>query len=164
VPLELMAAKLREAVAARRSDDFAIIGRTNGVRASNMEDALRRAEAYREAGADVLLLSPRTAEEARFIGERLAPPLMHLVAAGGLGSSLGLTAAEMNALGFRILVDTQTPLLVAYRAWKQCYAEMAKGMDMPSMPPGAGKRLQDELHADIGLERLLQVERETVER
>ena len=164
VPLELMAAKVREAVAARRSDDFVIIGRTNGVRASSMDDALRRAEAYRGAGADVLLLSPRTAEEARFIGERLAPPLMHLVGAGGLASSIGLTAAEMNALGFRILVDTQTPLLVAYRAWKQCYGEMANGMNMPSLAAGEGKRLQDELHADIGLEKLLEVERRTVER
>jgi methylisocitrate lyase len=55
IPMELMAAKVREAVAARRSDEFLIIGRTNAVRASTMDDALRRGEAYRKAGADLVL-------------------------------------------------------------------------------------------------------------
>src|SRR5207244_2015455 len=57
IPLELMAANVREAVAARRHPDFLIIGRTNAVRASTMDDALRRGEAYRKAGADLVLLS-----------------------------------------------------------------------------------------------------------
>ena len=42
IPAELMAAKVKEAVAARRNPDFLIIGRTNAVRASTMDDALRR--------------------------------------------------------------------------------------------------------------------------
>ena len=45
IPIELMAAKVREAVAARRSADFLIVGRTNAMRASNLDDALRRGEA-----------------------------------------------------------------------------------------------------------------------
>src|SRR5215472_18168965 len=55
IPAELMAAKIREAVAARRDPDFLIVARTNAVRASSFDDALRRGEAYREAGADLLL-------------------------------------------------------------------------------------------------------------
>jgi len=51
IPIELMAAKVKEAVAARRSSDFLIVGRTNAMRASDMDDALRRGEAYRRAGA-----------------------------------------------------------------------------------------------------------------
>src|SRR5215470_3225893 len=53
IPQELMVAKVREAVRARKNPEFVIIARTNGVRSSNMHDALRRAEAYREAGADM---------------------------------------------------------------------------------------------------------------
>ena len=60
IPQQLMEAKIREAVAARRGD-MVIIGRTNAVRASGMDDALRRAEGYREAGADRALPSPRHA-------------------------------------------------------------------------------------------------------
>jgi 2-methylisocitrate lyase-like PEP mutase family enzyme len=55
IPIELMAAKVKEAVAARRSPDFLIVGRTNAMRASDMDDALRRGEAYRRAGADLVL-------------------------------------------------------------------------------------------------------------
>ncbi len=58
VTLEEMVDKVREAVAARRHPDTLIIARTNGVRASSMDDALRRLEAYRAAGADVLLPLP----------------------------------------------------------------------------------------------------------
>jgi 2-methylisocitrate lyase-like PEP mutase family enzyme len=57
IPTSLMAAKVREAVAARRHRDFLIVARTNAMRASTMDDALRRGEAYRNAGADLLLLS-----------------------------------------------------------------------------------------------------------
>jgi len=49
IPAELMAAKVQAAVAARRRPDFLIIART----ASTMDDALRRGELYRQAGADV---------------------------------------------------------------------------------------------------------------
>jgi len=49
IPVELMAAKVRETVAARRRPEFLIIGRTNAMQASTMDDALRRGEAYRKA-------------------------------------------------------------------------------------------------------------------
>src|SRR5919197_3153540 len=85
IPIELMAAKIKEAVTARRDPEFIVIGRTNAVRASTMEDALRRGEAYRNAGADVILLSmARTAEQLRAIAERLGGPLMYLAGHGGL--------------------------------------------------------------------------------
>ncbi|HZD25494.1 MAG TPA: isocitrate lyase/PEP mutase family protein, partial [Alphaproteobacteria bacterium] len=40
VPPALMAAKVREAVAVRRNPETVVIARTNGVRASDMDDAL----------------------------------------------------------------------------------------------------------------------------
>ncbi len=160
---DLMAAKIREAVAARRGQSLVIIARTNGVRASDMDDALRRSEAYRAAGADVLLISPRNPEEARQVGERLAPPLMFLVPAGGL-DRLGLTVAELAGLGFRLLVDTTTPLLAAYRAWRATYQALADDLRPPADLAGeTASRLQAELHQTIGLDRLLAIEKETVE-
>src|SRR2546428_8450331 len=57
IPMELMAAKVKEAAAARRRPGFLIVARTNAMRASTMEDALRCGEAYRKAGADVVLPS-----------------------------------------------------------------------------------------------------------
>ena len=164
IPLELMAAKIREAVAARRTDALVIIARTNAVRAADMDDALRRAEAYRAAGADLLLVMPRNPEQARLIGERLAPPLMYLIPAGGLGG-LGLTIADLAGLGFRLLADTTTPLLAAYQAWRDTYQALADGMRPPDGLGGsAARQLQLDLHQTIGLDRLLAIEKATVEK
>src|SRR5438128_1347699 len=42
IPSELMAAKVKEAVAARRNPDFLIVARTNAIRASDMDDAWKK--------------------------------------------------------------------------------------------------------------------------
>jgi methylisocitrate lyase len=163
VPQELMEAKVREAVAARRDEAFLIIARTNGVRASDMDDALRRAEAYRKAGADVLLLSPGNADEARHIGERLGGPLMHICRPGGL-TAMGLSPQEMHGLGYRIIVDPITALLAAFEAMGAVYGELARDFAISSRPPEAWSELQESLHTTIDLEKLLAIERETVEK
>ena len=163
IPRELMEAKVREAVAARRNGEMLIIARSNGVRASDMDDALRRAEAYRKAGADVLLLSPRNPEEARHIGERLGPPLMHICRPGGL-AALGLTLDEMHALGVRIVVDPVTPLLAAYEAMGAVYRELGPGFNLGSRSLEDWEALQEQMHGTIGLAALLAIEKETVEK
>src|SRR6266498_3353862 len=102
IPAALMAAKVKEAVAARRNPDFLIVARTNAMRATDMADALRRGEAYRKAGADVLLLSmAHKTEQHRAIAERLGGPLMYLAGRGGLAGA-GLTLRDLGDLGYKI--------------------------------------------------------------
>ena len=162
IPLELMAAKVKEAVAARRDPEFLIIARTNAMRASNMDDALRRGEAYRAAGADLLLLSSaRQPEQLRAIAERLGGPLMYLTERGGL-AALGMTLEELGSLGYRIVADPSTPLFAAYAAWKKLYADLADGFGAKSTMSDWGS-LEEDLFEIIGLEQLLEVERATVE-
>jgi hypothetical protein len=38
-----------------------------------------------------------------------------------------MTLADLDALGYRIVADPQTPLIAAYAAWKQTYADLARG-------------------------------------
>jgi 2-methylisocitrate lyase-like PEP mutase family enzyme len=120
----LMSAKIREAAKARRDPDFVIIGRTNALRSSTMDDALSRAEAYRAAGADMLLVMAHKAEHFRQLGESLAPPLMTLTTDGQL-RKMGLPKAELAALGFRLLVDAVSPVLLFHKTMKQCYQAIA---------------------------------------
>src|SRR2546428_7283937 len=90
IPMELMAAKVKEAVAGRRNPGFLIVARTNAIRASNMDDALRRGDAYKKAGADLLLLSmAHKPEQLRAIAERLGGPLMYLAGRGGAAGAGG---------------------------------------------------------------------------
>ena len=163
VPMDFMVEKIKEAVRARRDPDTHIIARTNAVRASNIDDAIRRCEAYRKAGADSLLLSPRTPEAARYVGERLAPPLVNILRPGGL-AAIGMSADYLYQCGFRLLIDAATPLLAAYEAMKKTYAELADGFSIRSRPQEDWARLQKEQHKTIGLQQLIDIEKRTTEK
>jgi len=163
VPTELMAAKVREAVAARRSEEFLIVARTNGIRSTDLEDAIERAAAYKAAGADLLMLSPRNEAEVRAVANRLEGPFQMLVPAGGTGV-LGMTVGELGALGFKLLIDAAKPMLVAFRAWKELYESTAEDLSSPALTAEDARRLAAELNEAVGIERLLEIERATVER
>jgi methylisocitrate lyase len=161
IPTELMVHKIREAVAARRDPDFVIIGRTNACRSAGLDEALRRGEAYRRAGADMLLVLPKTPEEARAIGERLGGPLFYMML-GGV-ASLDMTMAELGALGYRLVNDGMTPLYARQRALRLSYEALARGEPDPTV---AGHYDEETrlIHEVIGLDKLLEIERRTVER
>jgi 2-methylisocitrate lyase-like PEP mutase family enzyme len=52
VPIEIMECKLRAALAARASDEFIVIGRTDSLGREGLDGAIRRAERFLEIGAD----------------------------------------------------------------------------------------------------------------
>lgn len=163
VPAELMAAKVHEAVAARRSDEFLIIARTNGIRSTDFEDAIERAAAYKAAGADLLMLGPRNEADLRAIADRLEGPFQILVPAGGVGA-FDMTVEELGELGFKLLIDAAKPMLAAFRAWKEIYETTAPDLSSPALTAEDAGRLAAELNEAVGIERLLEIERATVER
>jgi isocitrate lyase len=57
IPLEEAVGKLRSALDARRDKDFMVIGRTDAISAvgGSLDEALRRAKAYAEAGCDMVM-------------------------------------------------------------------------------------------------------------
>jgi methylisocitrate lyase len=129
-----------------------------------MDDALRRGEAYRKAGADVLLLSmAHEPAQLRLIAERLGGPLMYLTGRGGL-AGIDMSLHDLGALGYRIVADAQTPLMAAYAAWKASYAELAKGFGAGAPRTTDWGAIEKDMLATIELEKLLAVERATVEK
>lgn len=163
VPLELMAAKVREAVKARRDPDFVIIARTNGIRGpGGMADAIKRARAYREAGADMLYLSVRNADDARTVARELPPPFMFGLPGHG-DKGAGLSLDELGALGYRILASSISAWAF-HRAMKQSYECLARGVPDPTMAGTTHKDEQHALHDSIDMDRMLAVEKATVEK
>lgn len=162
IPMELMVDKVREAVRARRSREFMIIARTNAVKNASLDEALRRGEAMHKAGADILFVLSRKPEELRIIAERMPAPLMYMISSAGLAAS-GMTVAELYGMGFRLFVDPVMPLLAMHRALRQSYAALKEGRPDPTI--GAeGHAEQQLMHETIGLEKLLDIERRTVEK
>ncbi len=100
-----MTGKIRAALDARASGDTLIIARTDAVAVEGLEPALERAEAYREAGADVMFIEALRSPEdmrratARFAGR--APLLANMVEGG---KTPLLAASELQALGYAIVI------------------------------------------------------------
>jgi methylisocitrate lyase len=160
IPMELMVEKVREAVAVRENPDFQIIARTNASRDFGIDEALRRAEAYKKAGADVLFVATGKQEHLRQVAERAEGPLMAMT-----WSPQILSYAEFRALGYKLIVDPVTPLLAEYVALRQAYEAMYQESEvLPVMAAGGGPAIHKAMHETINLEALLAVERRTVER
>jgi 2-methylisocitrate lyase-like PEP mutase family enzyme len=88
---------------------------------------------------------------------------MYLAGRGGL-AGVGLTLEEFGKLGYKIIADPSTPLLAAFQAWQRVYAELADGFRarLPAAPEwGEAER---GVMAAIGMDDMLRIERETVER
>jgi len=162
VPIEYMVDKVKAAVAAKRDSDFVVIARTNACRQTSLDDALRRGEAMRKAGADMLFVLQKKPEEVRIIGEKLGGPLMFMGVGSVTPASLGMTNGDLAKLGYKLMVDAVTPLLAMHRAMRESYAAIAKGQPDPLV--GADRHAeQEEIHKTIDLEAMLDIERRTVE-
>src|SRR3982074_3667307 len=67
VSTEFMVEKVKAAVAARTDPDFVIVARTNARRLHGLDEATRRGEAFKKAGADMVFVFTRNAEEMRTV-------------------------------------------------------------------------------------------------
>jgi len=160
IPMELMVDKIREAVAARRNPDFMIIARTNAIREFGLDEALRRAEAYKKAGADMLFVATVKGDELRKIAKTIEGPHMSMT-----WPSLTLPVAELYEAGYQLIVDFVSPLLASYVALKQAYEDLYH--ERPNeliKAAGGGEAIHKMMHETIRLETLLDVERRTVEK
>jgi methylisocitrate lyase len=162
IPADMMEAKIREAVAAREDPNFVIIGRTDAAKTDSIDEAMRRGERYRRAGADMLFIYTRSAEEMRIVGERFAPPLMIFAPRDGTGA-LKLSMTELAALGYRVVGVPVLPLLSLHRALRQTYEKLAAFELDPALGDSGAEPEMKAVHQTVDLERLLEIERRTVE-
>jgi len=123
IPIEQAAAKIRVAAEARDSRDFLIIARTDARTDYGLDEALRRAEAFAEAGADILFVeAPETVEEMERIGKAFDQPLLVNVVEGG--KTPVLSAAEYAALGYQIAIFPALGFLAMGAALESVYGTL----------------------------------------
>ncbi len=105
IPPAEMVGKIRAALDARRSDGTVIVARTDAVAVEGLERAFDRAEAYLEAGADVLFIEAlRTLDEMRAATRRFGSRVPLLVNMVEGGRTPLMSAAELQALGFALVI------------------------------------------------------------
>ncbi|WP_461210833.1 isocitrate lyase/PEP mutase family protein [Desulfocurvus sp. DL9XJH121] len=125
IPQEEMINKIKAACDARIDDDFVIIARTDARTNFGIDAALERAQAYKEAGADLLFVeSPESEEEMKKINEAF-PDAFTLANMLEGGRSPMPTVAEMEAMGFNIAIYCTGPVYAAAAAVRD-YCETLK--------------------------------------
>lgn len=106
-----MVGKIRAAVMARCDKDFAIIARTD----ARFDEAVERAVAYIEAGADMIKIFPKTRKELEALPARVAAPL-HFGVIPGQEATRGLSAHDILGMGYKIVTYPMTSLVAGVQA------------------------------------------------
>jgi 2-methylisocitrate lyase-like PEP mutase family enzyme len=154
VATEEMCGKLRAALDARRNGQTLILARTDALAIEGMEVALERAERYLECGVDALFIEAlRDPEQMRAACERFASriPLLANMVEGG--KTPVLSAQELGALGFRIVIFPGGTARTVAHTLARYYGTLKKDGTTAAM---RGEMLDfDGLNAVIGTPELL---------
>ncbi len=112
---EVMAAKLRAAVAAKRDPGFVVVARTDARGVTSYADAVDRAKRYLDAGADAIF--PEALESAdefeRFAKDVPAPLLANLTE---FGKTPPLDVRTLGDMGYKMVIFPVSAFRTALRA------------------------------------------------
>jgi carboxyvinyl-carboxyphosphonate phosphorylmutase len=127
IPMDEMVQKIHAAVDARQDPDFVIIARTDANAVNGLEDALRRGQAFREAGADVIFIeAPRSVAELQAIKQAFPDvPLLFNWAESSKTPFLSLD--EIRSLGFKLVLFPVSLLFAATQAMLGLLEILKKG-------------------------------------
>lgn len=125
IPVEEAAQKIRAAVAARGDPDFMIVARCDALTVAGMDEVVRRGQAYKDAGADMLFIeAPRSIDEIAEIPRRLPGP--HLFNMTSSGKTPPLSVDEVTRLGYRLMILPNFTALAAIKAMAEVLAEIRR--------------------------------------
>jgi methylisocitrate lyase len=98
-----MLGKIRAAVDAREDPDFVLIARTDARAVLGLEEAIKRARAYVEAGADAIFVeAPQSLEELNIIVQSINAPLLVNMDEGT--KTPLLTIRDLEEMGYKIVI------------------------------------------------------------
>jgi 2-methylisocitrate lyase-like PEP mutase family enzyme len=120
IDAQAMADKIRVAAESRSDRNFLIIARTDARTTHGLDEALRRAELYARAGADLLFVeSPESVEEMERIGRAFDLPLVANMVEGG--RTPVLSREELQSIGYRLAIFPAAAFLAAGAAFENVY-------------------------------------------
>jgi 2,3-dimethylmalate lyase len=109
--------RLKAAIETRRDPAFVIIARTDAIAVTGFDDALTRARAYAEAGADVVFFDGvETLEQLRDIPSLLDVPVMANMVEGGVTPFLA--SGQLDRMGYALAIYPTTPYFAALGAMR----------------------------------------------
>jgi 2-methylisocitrate lyase-like PEP mutase family enzyme len=114
IPLDDYLPKIRAAAAARASKDFCIIARTDSRAKMGLEEAIRRANAALNAGADMAFVeAPQTIDEIKSVPKLVKGPCLLNVVQGGKTPLIDMSEAQTYGYAIAILPGLLTRSIMA---------------------------------------------------
>lgn len=155
VALDEMLGKLRAALDARRDPALVVIARTDAASAEGLDAAVERGQRFSEAGADLVFVeAPASVEELESLPRRISAPLVVNMVEGGRTPLL--SATELGALGYRVVLFANTALRVGAFAIRDALTQLRS--------TGDARPLQDRMlswadrQALVGLDEIERLE------
>lgn len=133
VPVQDMVDKIKVAAEARQDkENFLIIARTDARASLGVDEAMRRMEAYANAGADILFFeAPQSEEEMRIACEAFDVPMLANMADGG--KTPILPAEVLREIGYALAIYPSMTSLVAAAAMEKALLQLKnKGLSQSS--------------------------------
>jgi 2-methylisocitrate lyase-like PEP mutase family enzyme len=129
-------ARLRCALEARGNDDLLVIGRTDAMPAMGAPEAIRRALLYRQAGVDLVFVDGiKTIAEVEAVAKAVPGPKIVSIVDGN--ETTALTAADLQAMGFQVVLFAMTALFTATQAVADALAQLKAA----GTPRGSGRQI-----------------------
>jgi len=162
ISLEEMCAKLRAVLDERLDPDTIVIARTDALAVEGADAAVERADAYAEAGADLVFVeAPPSRELLAALPGRVSAPLVVNMVEGGVTPLAGLD--ELGEMGYRVVLYANTALRAGLRATAEALAALRR--DGGSAGFLAGLATWDERQRLVGKPEIDELERRyTAER
>jgi 2-methylisocitrate lyase-like PEP mutase family enzyme len=124
-------ANIRAASAAREDRDFTLIARTDARAVLGLDEAVWRANAALEAGADVAFVEAlQDLDEVAALPRKVAGPCLLNLVRGGKTPDIGLT--DVREMGYRIAILPSLLLSTVYEACDQALATLRDTQKPPS--------------------------------
>jgi len=123
-----MLAKLRLAVETRGDTDLLIIGRTDAFKVSGLDEAIRRATRYAEAGVDLLFVDGITErDDFRRVRDAVEGPLLGSIVE--IDAPAQTTASQLEEMGYAMAIFALSGILAAAGALDRLMAGISADGD-----------------------------------
>jgi 2-methylisocitrate lyase-like PEP mutase family enzyme len=123
IPTSDMVTKIKVAVDTRTKDDFSIIARTDSRTGLGIEEAISRAVAFEEAGADIIFVeAPETESEMKMVNAAIKKPTLANMVSGG--KTPIFSSAALKDMGYSVAIHPALGFLAMGEALKTAYTKL----------------------------------------
>lgn len=124
IPMKEMVLKVKAAVEAKKDPDFVINARTDAIAQYGVEEAVKRGNAYAEAGADLIFVdAPQSVEQIQYVIDHIKAPVSINMTEGG--KTPIITVDELEKMGAARVSFPVTAVLSAAKAMKETLEHLA---------------------------------------